>query len=71
MDVGRKSHRIGPFLIGPSFLCVTYNNLPQNVVDASSVRLFQRMLTQEARQRCEDGYADWALSFSRRAGPDT
>ena len=51
-------------------MCDIYNNLPQNVVDASSVRLFQRMLTQEARQRCEDGYADWALSFSRRAGPD-
>ena len=51
-------------------MCDIYNNLPQHIVDTPSVHLFQKALTFKARQRCEDGNADWALSFSRRAGPD-
>ena len=44
-----------------------YNNLPQHVVDASSVSLFQRYLTQIARTRCKGGDPEWASSFSRLA----
>ena len=42
-----------------------YNNLPQYVVDASSVSAFQKYLTQIARKRCQIGNADWASSFCR------
>ena len=47
-----------------------YNNLPQYVVDAQSVCLFQRLLTKMAKTRCERGEVDWESSFARRAGPD-
>ena len=47
-----------------------YNNLPQSVVDASSVSAFQSCLTSMARKRCQLGNAQWASSFCRRSGPD-
>ena len=51
-------------------MCDIYNNLPQVIVDAKSVNSFQHQLTQIVRRRCQDGQAEWALSFSRRSGPD-
>ena len=45
-----------------------YNNLPQHVVDASSVKFFQHYLTQIARTRCQQGEDAWASSFCRRSG---
>ena len=51
-------------------MCDIYNNLPQVIVDAKSVNSFQYQLTQIVRRRCQDGQAEWALSFSRRSGPD-
>ena len=47
-------------------MCDIYNNLPQYVVDSTSVSAFQACLTQMARTRCEQGVAAWATSFSRR-----
>ena len=44
-----------------------YNNLPQHVVDAPSVSIFQSYLMQIARTRCQQHDADWASSFCRRA----
>ena len=51
-------------------MCDIYNNLPQVIVDAKSVNSFQHQLTQIVRRKCQDGQAEWALSFSRRSGPD-
>ena len=45
-----------------------YNNLPQYVVDASTVSNFQSFLTEMARKRCQLGNASWAKSFSRLHG---
>ena len=45
-----------------------YNNLPQYVVDASTVSSFQSFLTEMARKRCQLGNASWAKSFSRLNG---
>ena len=45
-----------------------YNNLPQYVVDASTVSNFQSFLTEMARKRCQLGNASWAKSFSRLNG---
>ena len=47
-----------------------YNNLPQYVVDAQSVKFLQRLLIKMAKNRCERGEVDWESSFARRAGPD-
>ena len=44
-----------------------YNNLPQHVVDAKSVSAFQHCLMHTVRTRCQQGDAEWALSFSRLA----
>ena len=41
-----------------------YNNLPQWVVDAQSVSLFQKNLTEQARDRCQRHNESWASSFS-------
>ena len=46
-------------------MCDIYNNLSQQVVDCSSVSEFQVFLTRLARNRCEDGDAAWAASYSR------
>ena len=40
-----------------------YNRLPQYIVEMSSVRLFQKELTNIARQRCSNGIPDWPLNF--------
>ena len=47
-----------------------YNNLPQYVVDADNVSLFQKRLTEIARDRCQRASASWAASFDARVGPD-
>ena len=47
-----------------------YNVLPQYVVDAASVSIFQHRLTDIARRRCEMDVPAWADSFNRRRGPD-
>ena len=44
-----------------------YNNLPQYVIDASSVSLFQKYLMQIVRFRCKSGDPAWTASFSRLA----
>ena len=46
------------------------NVLPQYVVDAASVAIFQHRLTDIARRRCEMDVPAWADSFNRRRGPD-
>ena len=48
-------------------VCDVYNNLPQHVVDASEVDVFQSYLTHIARNRCEQGDDAWASSFCRRS----
>ncbi len=57
-------------LFNRSIFCAVdiYNNLPQNVVDVDSVKAFQRHLIRIVRDRCRQGDAAWALSFSRRTG---
>jgi hypothetical protein len=47
-----------------------YNNLPQHVVDATDVSEFQSILTEKARERCEQGFPQWEMSFSARGGPE-
>ena len=47
-----------------------YNNLPQHVVDVTSVSSFQHYLTHIARTRCQSGDPRWANSFCTRSGPD-
>ena len=44
-----------------------YNNLPQHVVDAPSVSIFQRFLTQQTRERCKQGDPLWQFSFNKRS----
>jgi len=44
-----------------------YNNLPQHVVDASSINCFQKYLIHIARTRCQQGDVAWSSSFCRRA----
>ena len=44
-----------------------YNNLPQHVVDASSVKCFQHYLIHIARTRCQQEDVAWSSSFCRRA----
>jgi hypothetical protein len=57
-----------PALFAKSILCSidVYNNLPQNVVDASCVSEFQAYLTQVARTRCQLNDTEWVSSFRRR-----
>ena len=43
-----------------------YNRLPQHVVDLTTIPLFQKHLTLEARKLCEDGNPSWLDSFSCR-----
>ena len=43
-----------------------YNRLPQEVVDCTSVYMFQRSLTLKARKLCRDGDPNWTCSFSCR-----
>ena len=45
-----------------------YNNLPQHVVDATSVSMFQNYLTHIAKTRCKQGEDAWASSFCSRSG---
>ena len=45
-----------------------YNNLPQSLIDASSVSVFQGSLTQIARNRCEQDVDAWASLFCARGG---
>ena len=47
-----------------------YNNLPQHVVDATSVKVFQQYLIQIARTRCQLGEDAWASTFCRRGDTD-
>ena len=47
-------------------MCCVYNNLSQNVVDASSVSQFQSLLTDIVRARCEAGHANWMYTFDLR-----
>ena len=57
-----------PVLFAKSIFCFidVYNNLTQNVVDASCVSEFQAYLTQVARTRCQLHDTEWASSFCRR-----
>ena len=43
-----------------------YNMLPQNVVDSSTVKEFQKHLTLTARMHCAAGTPEWQELFSRR-----
>ena len=43
-----------------------YNRLPQEVVDCTSVSMFQRSLTLKARKLCRDGDPNWTCSVSCR-----
>ena len=43
-----------------------YNMLPQNVVDATTVKEFQKRLTLTARMHCAAGTNEWQELFSRR-----
>ena len=45
-----------------------YNNLPQSVVDASTVSSFQSLLTQRALRQCQLGIVSWAKTFDRLNG---
>ena len=47
-----------------------YNDLPQDVVDATSVGALQHKLMQITRTRCQAKDADWALSFRKRLSHD-
>ena len=47
-----------------------YNNLPQSVVDANSVSIFQHLLTDMVKERCRQQIPQWEFSFCRRTGPD-
>ena len=40
-----------------------YNRLHQSIVDAPSVKLFQKQLTKMARASCQSGHTDWNLYF--------
>ena len=44
-----------------------YNNLPQHVLDASSVKCFQQYLIHIVRTRCQQDDGAWPSSFCRRA----
>ena len=44
-----------------------YNNLPQNVVDSTSVSNFQKLLTEKARERCCADDPLWSSMFSSRS----
>ena len=43
-----------------------YNRLPQHVVNLTTIPLFQKHLTLEARKLCKDGNPSWIDSFSCR-----
>ena len=43
-----------------------YNRLPQNVVNWKAVSTFQRHLTLEAREKCQDANENWIHFFSCR-----
>ena len=45
-----------------------YNNLPQHVVDLTSVSAFQQYLTHTAKTRCQAGDPRWVNSFCARSG---
>ena len=44
-----------------------YNDLPQHVVDAPSVKIFQHYLIHIVRTRCQQGDSDWPSAFCGRA----
>ena len=48
-------------------LVKVFNLLPQEVVDAPSVGVFQSRLTERARSLCRAGHPGWALHLSPRA----
>ena len=71
MAIGSKSKSIVIFDDRSIFAMIDiYNNLPQSVVDATSVSSFQNRLTEIARKRCKNLDPMWHLSFCRRNGPD-
>ena len=43
-----------------------YNLLPQEIVDANSVRLFQRALSNLVKHRALSGFSNWQATFSPR-----
>ena len=43
-----------------------WNRLPGHLLDVSSVRAFQRLLTERARHACRDGVENWEYLYSRR-----
>ena len=44
-----------------------YNDLPQHVVDAPSVNIFQKYLIHVVRTRCQQGDASWPSAFCGHA----
>ena len=57
LDIVRRS------LLG---LIKVYNILPQQVVDAADVHIFQKRVTSIIRRACEDGVQDWQALLSPR-----
>ena len=43
-----------------------YNKLPQEIVDCSNAKVFQKEMILIARIRCNDGDASWKRSFDHR-----
>ena len=43
-----------------------YNDLPQHVADAPSVKIFQQYLIHIVRTRCQQGDSNWPSAFCRR-----
>lgn len=65
-----EADRHGALFDRSIFLMVDiYNNLPQYVVDASTVSSFQSFLTKRALRQCQLGIASWAKIFNRLNGP--
>ena len=58
--------------LGNHFFLVVifYNNLSQNAMDAASVTLFQNMLIDIVRGRCQNGDVSWDNSFCARGDSD-
>ena len=49
-------------------LSKVYNNLPQSVVDATTVSSFQKRLQNEVHKKLRNGSDDWENSFNLRCG---
>ena len=48
-------------------MCSVYNDLPQYVVDAPTVSVFQKHLTHIARTRCKNNLPNWVYTFDKRS----